>query len=340
MRVLFVHRGAAVASARVRILELLPHLEALGVDGIAREHPRGALGLRGLLAAERPVDAIVLQKKLPTSAEAWVWRGRPAPLIFDYDDAVMFRQLPRRGSHRSATRARRFRRILALADAFVCGNEYLASFSNGCGKPVVIVPSAVPLDVPAARRRTPEAPARIGWLGAPANLASLAALGPALRRLAARRHFVLVVISEQPLELPGVRSEHLRWSLESQQRALAGLDVGLMPLPESPWSRGKCAYKLLQYMAAGLPVVASPVGMNPSVVEHGRNGLLAASDDEWLDALERLLDSPELCADLGRRGRETVAAGYGYERAAADWRRLLEHVVAARAGTPPASALA
>ena len=97
-----------------------------------------------------------------------------------------------------------------------------------------------------------------------------------------------------------------------------------MPLAESPWSRGKCAYKLLQYMAASLPVVASPVGMNPSVIEHGRNGLLASSDDEWLAALERLLESRELAARLGRRGRQTVCGGYGYERQAEAWQRFLE----------------
>ena len=156
-----------------------------------------------------------------------------------------------------------------------------------------------------------------------------------LRRLAARREFVLVVISEQALELPGVPTEHLRWTLESQEQALAGLDVGLMPLAESPWSRGKCAYKLLQYMAASLPVVASPVGMNSSVIEHDRNGLLASSDDEWLAALERLLESRELSARLARRGRETVCAGYGYERGAEAWQRFLECLLTAGAKPEP-----
>ena len=329
MRVLFVHRGRHFSSARVRILGLLPYLEALGVETIAREHPATARSLRALLAENRSVDAIVLQKKLPNSIEGCIWRRRAAPLIFDYDDAVMFRQLPRRGSHRSATRTRRFDRVLALADAFVCGNDYLASFARSGGRPVLGAPSPVPLDVPVAKQRRVGQPVRVGWLGSPGNLASLASLGPVLRRLAARRDFVLVVISERALVLPGVPTEHVRWALESQEQALAGLDVGLMPLADSPWSRGKCAYKLLQYMAAGLAVIASPVGMNQSLIEHGRNGLLAGSDDEWLAALERLLDSPDRAAELAASGRRTACADYAYEGLAEAWQRFLEQLPSA-----------
>jgi hypothetical protein len=332
VKALFIHRGRQFASARIRILELLPYLEALGVETLACEHPATPRALHALLAAHRSVDAIVLQKKLPNAVEGWVWRSRVAPLIFDFDDAVMFRQFPRRGSHRSAARARRFRRVLALADAFVCGNDYLASFALGTEKrekteksekPVRVAPSPVRLDVPVAGGRSVGQPARIGWLGSAANLGSLASLGPALRRLAARRDFVLVVISERDLVLPGVATEHMRWSQESQEQALAGLDVGLMPLADSPWSRGKCAYKLLQYMAAGLPVIASPVGMNRSLIEHGRNGLLASSDDEWLAALERLLESPDWAAELAASGRRTACADYAYERLARTWQQLL-----------------
>ncbi len=140
---------------------------------------------------------------------------------------------------------------------------------------------------------------------------------------------MLVVISERALVLPGVPTEHVRWALESQEQALAGLDVGLMPLADSPWSRGKCAYKLLQYMAAGLPVIASPVGMNRSLIEHGRNGLLAGSDDEWLAALERLLDSPDRAAELAASGRRTACADYAYEGLAEAWQRFREQLLPA-----------
>jgi glycosyltransferase involved in cell wall biosynthesis len=332
VNVLFVHRGADVASARTRILALLPHLEALGVRCRAIEHPQDARALRGLVtAADRP-DAFVLQKKLPTPADAWAWRARRVPLLYDFDDAVMFRQRPRGASHESRTRRRRFRRALRICDAFVCGNAYLASFARGSGKPVLVAPTPVPLDVPTTRGRDPHGPVRVGWLGGPENLPSLAALGPVLRRVAAQRSFRLVVISGQTLDLPGVLVEHVPWTLAGQERDLARLDVGLMPLEDTPFARGKCAYKLLQYMASCVPVVASPVGMNTEVVQHGVNGLLAATPDAWCDALVRLIDDADLASRLGCAGRETVTAAYGYPPAAEAWKRFLEEVVARAAG--------
>jgi glycosyltransferase involved in cell wall biosynthesis len=328
VNVLFVHRGRDVPSARVRILALLPHLEALGIGCRAVEHPSNARALRALVNARDRPDAFVLQKKLPTPADAWAWRGRRAPLLFDFDDAVMFRQQPRGASFESRTRSRRFGRALRLCDAFVCGNAYLASFARGAGKPVLVAPSAVPLEVPTSRARIAGRPVRVGWLGSPENLPSLAALAPVLRRVAAERDFRLAVVSRQGIDLPGISVEHVPWTLAGQERDLASLDVGLMPLDDSPWSRGKCAYKLLQYMAAGVPVVASPVGMNTEVVADGVNGLLAATPDAWFRALIGLIDDADLAWRLGRAGRETVVARFGYPGVARDWRDFLDALVA------------
>lgn len=324
MKVLMLHRGIDVPSARIRMLDLAPHLEALGVECRAVPHPPNARALRALVhTAERP-DVFVLQKKLPSPADAWAWRGRPSPLVFDYDDAVMFRQWPRRGSHDSRTRRRRFDRVLRMADAFVCGNAYLASFAEPVAKPVLVAPSPVGLDVPAARGRAPAAPVRLGWLGSPENLPSLASLGPALRALSAERRFELVVVSRERLDLPGVAVRHVPWTLDAQEREIAAFDIGLMPLVDSPFSRGKCAYKLLQYMAAAVPVVASPVGVNAEIVVDGRNGLLAGAEQEWTSALARLIDAPDLAERLGRAGRETAASGYGYPLVASQWKRFLD----------------
>lgn len=320
MKILFVHREPALASARVRILELVPHLEMLGVRCETREEPESALGLRRLLSSRHAADVVVLQKKLPSFADGVGWRAASVPIVFDYDDAVLFRQQPRGGSYRSATRERRFARACRLADAFVCGNEYLAGFCRPHGKPVLVAPSPVPLDVPRARPGHFADPVRIGWIGGPGNLDALARLASPLRALARRRRIVLVVISEARLELEGVATEHVPWELVGQEQVLASLDIGVMPLEDSPWARGKCAYKLLQYMAAGLPVVASPVGMNCELVADGRNGLLAATPHDWETALERLLADVELAGKLGRAGRETVAATFGYPTQAARWR--------------------
>jgi glycosyltransferase involved in cell wall biosynthesis len=330
MKALFVHQPPSLPSARVRVLGLLPHLGALGVECSAVPFPRGAPGLRSLLSGGHGADAIVLQKKLPSLAAGWAWRAANAPVVFDYDDAVFLRQEPRSGSHDSPARRRRFERALRLADAFTCGNEYLATFCRPRGKPVLVAPSPVPLDVPLARVGRFGEPVRIGWIGSAVNLHELDAAAPALRDLARRRRLVLVVISDGTLELPGVPVEHVPWKLETQERELARLDVGIMPLADSAWARGKCAYKLLQYMAAGLPVVSSPVGMNVRVVDHGRNGLLAVDRTEWVGALERLLRDPDLAAKLALAGRETVEAEYGYPRQASRWAEFLAGLSDAR----------
>lgn len=328
MRVLFFHREG-VQSARVRILQLVPHLEALGIGCQVVPHPTSAHALRQSIRSAS-ADVFVLQKKLPTPADAWAWRGCGVPLVFDYDDAIMFRQQPRNGSYESGTRRRRFARVLRMAGAFVVGNAYLGSFAEECRKPILVAPSPVMLDVPLARVRAREnesgEPVRIGWLGSPGNLASLTELAPALRQLARDRRFRLIVVSEARPELPGVPIDHVPWTLEAQEREVAALDVGLMPLADTPWSRGKCSYKLLQYMAAGVPVVASPVGMNREVVSHEENGLLATGAEEWQRALERLIDDVDLAARLGRAGRETVVAGYGYTTIAAQWKSFLEQL--------------
>ncbi len=247
----------------------------------------------------------------------------------------MYRQEPRAGTHRSRTRDRRFAGIRRLADAFVCGNDYLASFCHETGKPILVSPSPVPLDVPVAHRRKLGSSARIGWIGSRGNLASLRTLAPVFRRLAEKREFELVVISDASLDLPGVPIEHIPWSLATQERELARLDIGVMPLDETPWTLGKCAYKVQQYMAAALAVVASPVGVNAQLIADGENGLLSSGEREWLSALVRLVDDPGLAARLGAAGRKTVEEQHGFSHTARSWENFLATVLRRRFSDSP-----
>ena len=132
------------------------------------------------------------------------------------------------------------------------------------------------------------------------------------------------------LGLDGVVVENVPWSLDSKAERVADLDIGIMPLADSPWSRGKCSYKLLQYMAAGLPAVASPVGMNVEVVEDGRSGLFATETRGWVGALERLMDDPALAGAVGREGRKVVESRFGYPEQARRWKEFLVGVSGVR----------
>ena len=145
---------------------------------------------------------------------------------------------------------------------------------------------------------------------------------PGLRELA-RRHpgLKLVVVADRPPALEGLEVEFRRWSLETEVACFSGIGIGLMPLEDTAWARGKCAFKAIQYMALGVPCVVSPVGANRDLVTHGENGLLASNADEWVDALDALLSSQELARRLGAEGRRTVLGSYSLEVVS---RRLVE----------------
>ena len=175
------------------------------------------------------------------------------------------------------------------------------------------MPSAVPHRVPQRAEHATQGRLRVGWIGGAKNLSSIKPIEEALRRAASRHDFILTIISNEGYTIDGVEAELVPWSLERQEAEVAKLDVGIMPLEDSPWSRGKCAYKGLQYMAAGVPVIASRVGMNTEVIRSGENGLLVGNTEEWVEALDRLLSDASLREALGGAGRRTVEADYTYD---------------------------
>ena len=306
-----LYEKAHTASTRIRLVEMAPHLEARGIACRVVAYPRGARARRALRASVSAGDVVLIHRARPTPREARFWRALPAPRIYDFDDAVMWGR--RRGLRGAWTRRQRsagFARALACADAATCGNSFLAA---QCGDlPTAIVPSAVPLDVPLHTPRADAAPFRVGWVGRTTNLRYVREIDAALAELARVIPLEVVCVSDGELALPGCRVVNVRWTREGEAAAVAGFDAGIMPLAlAEPWSRGKCAYKLLQYMAAGVPAVGSDVGMNADLIQSGENGLLARSAGDWVNALAALAGDLALRTRIGRAGRETARA-YGY----------------------------
>jgi len=306
-----VYEKAHTASTRIRLLAMAPHLEARGLACRVLAYPRDDAARTALRESLAPGDVVIIYRTQPTASEMRFWRALPAPRIYDFDDAVMLGR--RRGLRGVWTRRRRaagFARALASVDAATCGNAFLAA---QCGDlPTAIVPSAVPLDVPAHTQHTPATPFRVGWVGKNTNLRYVREIGTALAELAQRIPLEVVSVSNGELALPGCTVVNERWTREGEAALVASFDAGIMPLAlDEPWSRGKCAYKLLQYMAAGVPAVGSDVGMNADLIQPGRNGLLARSPRDWVDALASLARDPSLRERIGRAGRETARA-YGY----------------------------
>jgi glycosyltransferase involved in cell wall biosynthesis len=321
------------ASSRVRFLQFLPELERQGFDFdvqplLDNEYVRSLYGgppvgvrhlsmayLRRLraLRRRRRYDVVWLEKEalpwLPAYFE--IARLQGLPYVVDYDDAWFHRYQ----SHwLSPLLGRKIDAVMQVAWTVVAGNEFLARHARQAGaRQVEIVPSAIDT---ARYRDLPSTPSGgsppgdkmvVGWIGIPLNAHYLNIVTPALR--AVDGVTLHVVGGVAPLELEGI-AENLPWTEESEIARIAAFDVGIMPLHDTPWERGKCAYKLLQVMAAGKPVIASPVGANRQVVQHGVNGFLADTPEEWADALRRLAADPELRRRMGAAARDTVETQY------------------------------
>jgi glycosyltransferase involved in cell wall biosynthesis len=239
-------------------------------------------------------------------------RGKNRRLIYDLDDAVMYRPSGRFRQW-SFLRRVRFARTVRQCSVFLAGNEYLKSQAP-VRVPCTVIPTPVDVSRYEPRDEWPERGRIIGWIGTESTARYLDVVAKPLAELAASRtDLVFRVIGPEPRDLPGIAIDHVPWTEESEAAAIRTLDVGILPLAYDRWSRGKCAFKALQYMAAGLPVVASPVGMNTEVVTEGVTGHHAAGDPAWVESIAGLLDDADRRRGFGAAGRARVEERYSIE---------------------------
>jgi glycosyltransferase involved in cell wall biosynthesis len=301
----------ALPSFRLRLAPLAPYLERRGVR-VTVVALRGPEWLRTWRLARtwRSSGLLVFAKLKLLRGELGFVQRRCPTWVLDVDDAVMFRKPPRHGDPPGAARwrQRRFRRMVGECRLVVAASVSLASTIEGA--PVEVLPTPVPLECYPKAALTGDGPLRLAWIGLGANLRYLTDLAPVLRRLAADGvAFELRVISDRLPDLAGVPCRLVRWSEANEGRELAACDVGLAPLPDDAWTRGKGAYRSIQYAAAGLPSVAAPVGANREVVVAGETGLWASTPDEWHGAILRLAGDAGLRRRLGAAAR-TLAQRY------------------------------
>ena len=238
-------------------------------------------------------------------------------VIFDIDDALhisdrkMARLIPRLLRDRS-----KFGRMANRYSAIVCGSEHLAAFYSQYSSNVCVIPTVVDVAQYSTCERSQTPYVRIGWVGTPLNRDHLELVRPALQELAKERRFELVIVGlNEPLRWDLSCVRYMDWKLEQELSYFEQFDIGIMPLRDSPFARGKCAFKLVQYMAAGIPVVASPVGANCQIVEQGLNGYLADTQQEWYSSLKLLIDSLEDRTAKGHYARSCIRRYYSLESA-------------------------
>jgi glycosyltransferase involved in cell wall biosynthesis len=327
-------------SVRHRWVRLAPWLEAEGLALEVVPLPGPSSARAAAFARAAAADLVVLQRRLLRRSDFLRLREAARRLVYDFDDAMPYRD-PFRGKPESTARANRFLRVCSEADAVVAGSEGLAALARTCG-PRAVFTAPTPVDAPrygpAPGPRAPGEPPRFVWIGSRATLPYLEGIAaPLARACAALPGSRLLVVADAAPVLPGVPVEHVPWSDAGEAEALRRADAGLMPLNDDPWSRGKCAFKLLQYAATGLPSVASPVGANLAVVEDGRTGLLAGDGAAWEAALLRLGRDAELRARLGAEARRQAESRWSAAVLAPPLARFLAQAARAAPAAPTGS---
>lgn len=263
------------------------------------------------LLRSKSFDLLWIEKEvfpfLPPWAELWLV-NRGIPYVVDYDDAAFHRY-----DRHSNARVRQYLGekidvVMRNASLVIAANDYLAERARDAGASrVEILPTAVELDRYPMSGLWGNGSFTVGWVGTPITQVYLDQMAPVLSRIDDLR---FVALGAKDFEIPGVNVQVEPWIEATEAHEINKFDVGVMPLPDDDWARGKSGYKLIQYMACGRPVVASPVGANCDIVENGENGFLATSDDDWIDALEELKKSTDLRKEMGAKGRERVEARY------------------------------
>jgi len=275
-------------------------------------------------------DLVWLQgEALPWVPEAIERRLMPSriPYVVDYDDAWFHRY-----DRHARTAVRRFlgRKIdgvMARAATVIAGNDYLAARAKRAGAcDVQLLPSAVDLEQYPVSVPSPAPRFTIGWIGSPTTAPYLNSISDALRLASEQLKARVVLVGSGPINLPGVCVETRSWQETSEAAEIGKFDVGIMPLTDGPWEQGKCGFKLIQYMAAGRPAIASPVGVNRVIVRHGITGFLAVTTDDWMRSFEALAASIQLRTRMGLAGRQVVEREYSTSVVAP---RLLETLIRA-----------
>jgi glycosyltransferase involved in cell wall biosynthesis len=279
----------------------------------------------------RKADVVVLHQIKLSAIEARLFAAFTRRRIFDVDDAIYVRKPRRLGEapDESAWRKKKFAATCRWVDVVAAGNDVLAGVARATARSVAILPTSIDTAVYQPTTATASDPPTIAWIGSPENLVYLEMIRPALARLAGRYPTLkLRVICSRFPDWPEVNIEGIAWSSATEAQSLAGAHIGVMPLTDDAWARGKCAFKLLQYMAAALPCVASPVGANTEAVIDGFNGFHARTVDDWERSLESLIQSPELRARFGANGRAHVESRYAMRAYQARYLELLARLAA------------
>lgn len=349
MRVLLLSRyGELGASSRLRSCQYLSRLKAAGISVVVKplfsnkylsqkysgitpiiEVAKGYISRGAAVLGSHKFDLIWIEKELfpwiPFVLEKCFLPNK-FPIVIDYDDAIFHRYDRNKSQIVRCLMRDKIDKIMRSATAVIVGNKYLADRASSAGaQSIVSIPTAVDLDryPEHTNSNTHGSVIKIVWIGTKYTSKYLSLLKEPLIALQKRFSVQLKVIGPSGIKFRGVDVVSVPWSESTEVSSLQDCDIGVMPLSDSDWERGKCGYKLIQYMACSLPVVASPVGVNFEIVKPGENGFLASSSIEWENAFVALCSSQTLRREMGKCGRQQVERNFSVQVLAAKLEKVL-----------------
>jgi glycosyltransferase involved in cell wall biosynthesis len=314
MKVAYLIHSYETNGPRYRVLQYLPYVKQAGIETSVHCLKRT---WREKLAFYRTLDrydVFYIHRKLFLPFEFWLIRRRARTIVYDFDDAIMYRSSGAKSPH-SFSRRLRFEYMMKRVDGVIAGNRFLGREALTHNPNVEVVPTAIDLTKYRLKPSTVTPGAvTIGWLGSRSTLKYVGLLkgplGEVYRRCPEMRFKMVCDRFAEGLGVPVVEK---RWAEAEEEADLQSFDIGVMPLADDLWSRGKCGLKILQYYGVGVPVVCTPVGVNEDIVEDGVNGFWARTEEEWADRLLRLGRDPALRHEMGLKGRKKVEEAYSVE---------------------------
>lgn len=299
--ILFVSKRITAASTRYRALQYSSLFEQAGWHFTHIADDRMFLTRMKILHQAKHADAVVILRRTYSYPFLKLLRLASKVLFFDFDDAVF----QKNAGEKSYRRHKNFSRAVKWADQVWAGNGYLADVARQINEKVLIVPTSLNVDKYNQPAHKPDDYIDLVWIGSSSTKKHVVTALPALEKASVLiSNLRLKIIADFSLHSDVLTIIPVQWSEESEARDLVSAHIGIAPLPDNLYTRGKCALKIIQYMAAGLPVISSPTGVNKEIIEDGVNGFLAADDTEWITAIEKLAKDQKLRHKLGDRGRQ------------------------------------
>lgn len=353
MRILILSRYDNLgASSRIRMFQYIPYLNSHGIEvtvapllrndyliDLYAGRRRNLISIAaaylyrlGKLLDSHRYDVLWIEKELFPWIPSFMERLPKlynVPYILDLDDAIFHSYDEHPNKIIRLLLGGKLRKVIAGATWIVAGNLYLKQYANKITTRVSVLPSVIDRDrySVAKNRSSTNCLFTIGWIGSPATAGCIQKIMPVLKSFCSKHDARLLLVGAGKVDLPGVPVVNRSWSEETEVDDITEFDVGIMPLYDTPWYRGKSGFKLIQYMASGKPVVASPIGVNSEIVKNNKNGFLAETEADWLKALSILYFQPEKRLSMGRVGRKMVEENYCFQVTAPRLLKIIRNAV-------------